>query len=361
MDSERYNRQLILQGFGEQAQKKLATAKVLVVGAGGLGCPALQYLAAAGVGRLGIVDDDIISLSNLNRQILYTTGDLGKLKVTVVKARLTEMNAEVHIVSYSKRLVRDNIVELLGEYDVVFDGTDNFKTRYLINDVCAVLKRPLIFAAVSGYEGQLAVFNVPDENGLATNYRDLFPVEPAVGEIPNCAENGVLGVLPGIIGMMAAGEIIKLITGIGKPLINRLLHYILLNNEQYELKITTGEYYQLPNSVDALLSADIGHRGYIEIDGEQLDSIRKEKSSLCIDVREEHEFPRLDKNIYQQFPMSNFNALLEEEINEKNIVLICQHGIRSVAAAEAMHEKYGNTKNIYSLKGGIAKWHNYLI
>lgn len=361
METERYNRQIILNGFGEAAQLKLSGAKVLVIGAGGLGCPALQYLVAAGLGHIGIVDDDIIALSNLHRQILFSTADLHKLKVDIAAKRLQEMNPGTEIIPYPLRLEKSNILDILEGYDLILDGTDNFQSRYLINDACALLGKPVIFAAVSGYEGQLAIFNMRDEEHQCANYRDLFPIPPEPGEIPNCAEGGVLGVLPGIIGTMAAAEIIKLITGIGKPLINKLLYYNLLNNEQYEMSISPAHDYTLPKSKTDFLNMEYEYsrdvaKGYIEIDAPQLISLQQEASTLIIDVRERHEVPVLDHEIFNKIPMSEFDAFLKTDITAENIVLICQHGIRSVAAAEALQEKYGCAKKIYSLKGGIVKW-----
>jgi len=352
MKNERYHKQVILDGFGESAQAKLATAKVLVIGAGGIGCPGLQYLAATGIGTLGIVDDDTIELSNLHRQILYTTSDIGSQKATVAAKRLMEMNPEIKIVAHNFRIAKNNVLEILRGYDYVLDGSDNFKTRYLVNDACVQLQKPLIFAAVSGFEGQLAIFNVADENGIKTNYRDLFPIPPSAGEIPNCEENGVLGVLPGIIGTMAAAEMIKLMVKIGRPLINKLVHYSLLTNQPYEIDITPGSGY----TFDEL---DEPQAHFTEINAEQLDSLITHPSTIAIDVREIYEVPRLDTTRFKQVPMSRLDAYLQTEVNEKNLIFICQHGIRSVAAAEALLEKYGNTKNIYSLKGGIAKGRNY--
>lgn len=364
MSAERYHRQVILNGFGEEAQLKLSEARVLVIGAGGLGCPALQYLAAAGIGYLGIVDDDTISLSNLHRQVLYTDTDLGKFKTDVAAERLNKMNPQIRISTHNLRVKKDNILEILKDYDIVFDGTDNFETRYLINDVCALVKKPLLFAAVSGYEGQLAVFNVPDEKGITTNYRDLFPVSPKPGEVANCAENGILGVVPGVIGTMAATEIIKLVTGIGKPLINKILNYNLLTNEQHVLNISTGKGYQLPETTEDVLNWEGDFNcevssTFSEIDIDQLDVIRKQGTAVLIDVRESHEMPKLDSQVFKQVPMSTFDIYLQTDVLEKNIVILCQHGIRSIAAAEALSEKYGRTKNIYSLKGGIVKWRSY--
>lgn len=366
MAAERYNRQVILQGFGEAAQLLLSKAKVLVIGAGGLGCPALQYLAAAGVGHISIADDDTIALSNLHRQVLFHTADVGKLKVKVAAERLREMNPEIDIIPHPIRIQKKNILDLLKKHDFILDGTDNFETRYLINDACALLHKPLIFAAVSGYEGQLAVFNVPDQRDQQCNYRDLFPIPPQAGEIANCAENGVLGVLPGVIGAMAAAEIIKLITGIGKPLLNKLLHYNLLSMEQYEMNISPGHDYTLPETENDFLNMEYPDscelaQAYTEINVAQLSTLQQESSTLIIDVRERHEVPMLDSQVYKKVPMSELNSFLKTDIPEKNIIFLCQHGIRSVAAAEALHEKYGDTKKIYSLKGGIAKWRDHFL
>lgn len=366
MEAERYNRQIILNGFGEAAQLKLSDARLLVIGAGGLGCPALQYLTAAGVGHIGIVDDDIIALSNLHRQILFSTADIGLLKVEIAAKRLQEMNPGIEIIPYPVRLEKSNALDILGGYDLILDGTDNFQSRYLINDACSLLDKPLIFAAVSGYEGQLAIFSIGDDGDQRANYRDLFPVPPEPGEIPNCAESGVLGVLPGILGTMAAAEIIKLITGIGKPLINKLIHYNLLTNEQYEMSISPAHDYKMPKTEFDFFNMEYEYsrslaKGYIEIDAPQLTSLQREASTLIIDVRERHEVPVLDSRIFNKIPMSEFDAFLKTDVAAQNIVLICQHGIRSVAAAEALQEKYGCTKRIYSLKGGIVKWSDHFL
>lgn len=364
MIEERYNRQLILAGFGRQAQKKLAKAKVLVIAAGGLGCPLLQYIAAAGVGRIGIADDDRIALSNLQRQVLYTTADVGKLKVDVAKQLLMQMNTEIEVTTYPVRIKRNNILDLVAQYDIVFDGTDNFETRYLINDACAMLNKPLVFAAVSGYEGQLAIFNIKNHLGTSTNYRDLFPVPPQKDEIPNCAENGVIGVMPGIIGVMAAAEIIKLITGIGEPLINKLLHYNILTLQQHQLNIGKGNNYNLPQTAENFLkaedSADDERNGFLGIDAAQLQQMKLQPTTLIIDVREQFEVPLLDQQVYKKVPMSKLDDFMDQEITASHVVFICQHGIRSATAASHFYKKHGNSKKTYSLKGGIAKWSNHL-
>ncbi|TCD07599.1 molybdopterin biosynthesis protein [Pedobacter frigidisoli] len=363
-NNERYSRQLILQGFGEPAQSRLADARVLVIGAGGLGCPALQYLVSSGVGSIGIIDDDIVSVSNLHRQVLFTTDDIGRLKVEVSSERLQRINPEVDITIYPFKIDSSNVIEVLNGYDFIFDGSDNFTARYLVNDASTLLKKPLIFAAVSGYEGQLAIFNIAGERDERTNYRDLFPIQPKDGEILNCAENGVLGVLPGIIGAMAAGEIIKLITKIGRPLINTLRHYNLLSGEQYEMNISPGANYTLPKTKAELSSIQYGDvdqdaENYTEISAIDLKSLREQSTTLVIDVRERHEYPKLHDKEILPVPLSELESLLAKDISEQNIVFLCQHGIRSATAAELFNEKYGDLKNIYSVKGGITKWSNY--
>ena len=234
---ERYQRQITLKNFGEECQQRLSEAKVLVVGAGGLGCPALQYLAAAGVGTIGIADDDIVSLSDLHRQILYASADIGLSKVEVAAIRLNELNPDVKIVQHKMRLRKQDATEIIKQYEYILDGTDNFITRYVINDACVLLGKPLVCGAVSQYQGQLAVFNVPDKNGRTSNYRSLFPVPPKTAEFPDCNEQGVLGVLPGIIGTMQAAEIIKLVTGIGTSLCNKMITYDALTNEIFVVRL----------------------------------------------------------------------------------------------------------------------------
>ncbi|NBT08788.1 MAG: HesA/MoeB/ThiF family protein [Chitinophagia bacterium] len=232
----RYQRQIILNGFGIEAQEKITSAKVLVIGAGGLGCPILQYLVAVGVGVLGVVDNDQITLSNLNRQILFGQEDIGKNKAITATQKLIAQNNLVKINPYAQHCNQTFALEIFPKYDIIVDATDNFATRYLINDACVLLKKPLVFGAVSQFEGQVAVFNVI-KNGQSFNYRDLFPVPPKSNEVLSCSEGGVLGVLPGIIGMLQAMEVIKLITGIGALLANELLTYNALRLEYYKMQI----------------------------------------------------------------------------------------------------------------------------
>lgn len=235
---ERYQRQLILKDFGEAAQQRLLDARALVIGAGGLGCPVLQYLAAAGVGCIGIIDDDVVALSNLHRQVLYNADDIGKPKVICAADHLKKLNPMVRITVYNERLTSANALCILHEYDIIIDGSDNFETRYLVNDACVLLDKPLIYGAVSQYEGQVAVWNVLSSGGKrSANYRDLFPEPPAPFLVPNCNEAGVLGVLPAIIGSMMAAEAIKWITGIGVLLVNRILNYSFLCQQFHEMEM----------------------------------------------------------------------------------------------------------------------------
>ena len=232
----RYQRQITLQGFGIEAQEKLSKAKVLVIGAGGLGCPILQYLVAAGVGKVGIVDNDIISLPNLNRQVLFGQADLGKYKVAIAAEKMQALNNLVQIIPYQQRCDQDFAIEHFPLYDIIVDATDNFASRYLINDAAVLLNKPLVFGAVSMYEGQVAVFNISKE-GLSLNYRDLFPEPPKNDEVLSCAEGGILGVLPGLIGVMQATEVIKIISGIGETLTNELLTYNALTQSIFKMQL----------------------------------------------------------------------------------------------------------------------------
>lgn len=219
----RYMRHFSLPDFGFPAQQRLHRGSVLVVGAGGLGCPALQYLAAAGIGRIGIIDGDRVDESNLHRQILYTLDDVGRWKTEVARERLTALNPHVRIEIYTERITRHNALKIIEQYDVVADGTDNFPTRYLLADACFLLQKPHVWAALFRYEAQLSVFNWLQADGSrGPGYRDLFPVPPAPGSVPDCAEAGVLGVLPGIVGAMQANEVIKITSGVGAPLSGRL-------------------------------------------------------------------------------------------------------------------------------------------
>lgn len=360
---ERYSRQILLQQFGEAAQLKLLNTKVLVVGAGGLGCPVLQYLTAAGVGMIGIVDDDVVTLSNLHRQILFSTNDIGLPKTERAAAVLKQLNPAVSINTYQFKITNQNALELISEYDIVIDGTDNFAARYLINDACVLKKKPLIYGSIYQFEGQVAVFNAPTESLAASaNYRDLFPNQPTEQEIPSCNEAGVIGVLPGIIGMMMANECIKLITGIGVPLINRLIIYNALNNSIFETAISTKKETGNLIPVDEkafkakqYLFTCSPENVFVDVDAEVFDSLMTKENTIVIDVREIGEKPVVSAFKHINIPMS---VLIKEKpfIQQKNILVFCHSGIRSANAALLLAN--GSNK-VYNLKGGIIRWMAY--
>ena len=229
----RYSRHLLLEEVGLQGQEKLKKAKVLVVGAGGLGCPILLYLAAVGVGTIGVIDFDTIDASNLQRQTLFSTNDLGRSKAKVAKEKLNSNNPFIEVISYNEQLTNENALDLFSKFDIIVDGTDNFYTRYLVNDACLIANKPLVYGAIHKFEGHVSVFNYQE----GPTYRCLFPNPPKAGSIPSCSEVGVIGVLPGIIGTQQANEVIKIILGTGKVLSGRLLIYNALQSSFMEIKI----------------------------------------------------------------------------------------------------------------------------
>jgi len=352
---DRYIRQLILPGFGVAAQDKLRAAKVLIVGMGGLGCPALQYLVGAGVGQLGIMDADTVSISNLHRQLLFNEQELGRKKTAVASEKMKLLNASVNIESYPFALTNQNALNIISEYDLVIDATDNFPAKYIINDACVILGKPFIYGAVSRYEGQLTVFNLP---GNTINYRNLFPVPPAQADILSCEEAGVLGVLPGIIGTMQATEAIKIITGIGEPLAGRLYNYDLLQAHSYEIALLPGSNTitidrQTFEQMDYTFTCD-DHEDIPEIDVSEFIRLAQQPDVFVLDVRERHEYPSVDFSD-AQIPMSELQVSIAD-LPEKAICVICHQGIRSVYAAQLIKEQRNLT--VYSLKGGLTAYFN---
>lgn len=360
---ERYQRQMLLSELGEAGQQKLLHAKVLVIGAGGLGCPVLQYLAAAGIGTIGIVDDDAVSLTNLHRQPLYTVKDIGLSKTELAASGLRKLNPDIDIITYNQRLTVANALDILESFDIIVDGTDNFSTRYLINDACVLLDKPLVYGAISQFEGQVTVFNVhPDSSVQAVNYRDLFPVPPKEDEVLNCAQAGVLGVLPGIIGTMMANETIKLVTGMGDVLANRLFTYNALTNQVYQWTLTPGtetaslipadrEAFQKMDYV-WLCSSGIGVQ---EIDADEFNQLRENNIIDIIDVRELDELPEVNEFYHFSIPLSKIGESMPA-IEAETVVVFCQSGVRSKKAAALLTGIFGDAKKIYSLKGGIVNW-----
>lgn len=353
----RYNRQIILPQLQGEGQEKLKKAKVLVIGAGGLGSPTLFYLAAAGVGRLGLLDFDKVDISNLQRQILYTTKDVGKSKAAIAASRLTELNPNVQFDVHEVSINSGNALQLIAPYDLVIDGSDNLPTRYLVNDACVLSGKPLIYGAIFQFEGQVSVFNELKKDGTrGPNYRDLFPVPPPPEMVPACNEAGVLGVLPGIIGTMQANEAIKVLTGIGTTLSNRLMVFDALDFTTYHLQVEPNlnrptiseliDYEEFCNPSSA--------RKYNEATVEEVCALLKENENVqLIDVREPSEFEA--GNIGGiNIPL----GLLEEQLNKvdkkKSIVLICKSGARSGKAASKLVEiGYSHVSN---LSGGLLRW-----
>jgi molybdopterin/thiamine biosynthesis adenylyltransferase/rhodanese-related sulfurtransferase len=341
---KRYSRQTILPEIGLPGQEKLKSARVLMIGAGGLGCPVLQYLAAVGVGEIGIVDDDIVDLSNLQRQILYSTADEGKPKAITAKQKLEMLNPHINITAFNERFTLVNAESICKEYDLVIDGSDNFETRYLVNDTCQVLNKVLVFGSIFKFEGHVSVFNYHD----GPNYRDLFPEPPAANEVPNCAEIGVLGVLPGIIGTYMANEAIKIICNIGETLSGKLMTINALDNSTNIFKIAK----QQKQSVKAVavdpptLSAD----DEITMDELNAELIELPDEIYLIDVRESYEFE--DYNIGGiNIPLYELKEHVESLPKNKKLVFCCQTGQRSQIAMHILKPFYNG--EMYSLKNGI--------
>ncbi len=363
MNLQRYQKQIQLKEFGIGAQQKLQQAKVLVIGAGGLGCPALQYLAAAGTGTIGILDFDVVDISNLQRQTLYTIHDVGKLKAETAACRLSNLNPEIKINALPVKLENSNALSILSDYDLVIDGSDNFSTRYLVNDACVLLNKPLVYGAVMRFEGQAGVFNLEDRiSGIKTNYRDLFPQPPAPDSAISCNDVGVLGVVPGIIGTMQATEAIKIITGVGKPLCNRIVSYHILNNTFYEFEIVPSNIPEayIPKSVADFLNYDYERFCGIqtsvpEISVEEFDELVNKKDVCIIDVREKEELPRLTEFNCIQIPMSEFQQHMAALDKLKTLIVVCQTGQRSARAVQILRNQFPGSK-AYSLAGGIVSW-----
>ena len=360
---ERYQRQMILPGFGIAAQQQLSDARVLVIGAGGLGCPVLQYLAAAGVGNIGIADGDTVSLNNLHRQVLFQTNDIGKNKAEVASDYLRGLNPEIQVQTYATTVTTANLLEILGNYNIVVDGTDNFATRYMINDACVLLNKILVYAAVSRFEGQVAVFNFPVEDGnRSSNYRDIFPQPPKDNEILNCAEAGVIGVLPGIIGSMQANEVIKIVTGIGQPLVNQLLTFNALNNQSYTVKIKPqpDTYSLIPKDIPLFQATNYewlcsSQPDEYEIDAATFNKLIQSGDVDIVDVRELHELPRVEEFEHIHIPLANLN-IEYQTLKKQKVVLFCQSGKRSKQGVKQLSGLLGKSKTIVSLQGGILAW-----
>ncbi len=345
----RYNRHIVLSEVGQKGQDKLSNSKVLVVGAGGLGCPVLQYLTAAGIGTIGIIDFDVVEESNLQRQILFGTSSLGENKALAAKNRLTDLNPTILIEAYPQKLTSGNALTLFKNYDIIVDGTDNFATRYLINDAAILVNKPVVYGAIYKFEGQVSVFNYQK----GPSYRCLFPTPPKQGSVANCSDVGVLGVLPGIIGSMQANEVIKIILGFEDVLSGKLFCYNAKTIQTTMLKITrsTSEYDKVLASKDNFHdqnNEDFCLTQVSEISAEK--ALMKENIQF-IDVREHNEQPQPDLPNCKQIPLGEIEEQLNEIEADDSKVIFCQSGIRSKTAVEILQKN--NIVDCYSLKGGV--------
>src|SRR5881392_2140018 len=360
---QRYSRHLIMPEVTLDGQRRLKTARVLCIGAGGLGSPVALYLAAAGVGKIGIVDFDNVDLSNLQRQILHGTKDIGRAKLESARDRLHDFNPEIKLELHKCRFSSENATQLVSGYDVVVDGSDNFPTRYLSNDVCVFARKPNVYGSVFRFEGQTTVF-APHLGGPC--YRCLFPEPPPPDTVPNCAEAGVLGVLPGIIGMLQAIETIKLIVGIGEPLVGRLLYFDALRMKFRELNLrrdpqcpVCGENPTIFSPID--YEEFCGSRAVRDDDGLATINLHELKRKMenngafaIVDVREEFEYDIARIEGSKLIPLGELPERLDELQKDEEIILLCKSGTRSAHAAQLLHA--AGFARAYSLEGGVDAW-----
>ena len=341
-DRTRYTCQVALPGFDQQAQQKLSDAKVLIVGTGGLGCPAAQYLVSTGVGTIGLADYDTVSIKNLHRQILYTPADAGKKKVTVAAERLSAQNPDVNIIQHDIAITAENVMNIISGYDIVADCSDNFDTRYLLNDACVLTGKPLVYGAIYQYEGPVAVWNVTNADGtLSPNYRDLYP-DVNAASVPNCADGGVIPTIAGIIGCMQANEVIKIITGTGELLAGKLLVVDALTMQSRVIKlgaVTKTNITQLPATEQvkeitaAVLQANINDYQLIDV--------------RTVEERNEYYIGGV------HIPLQEL-ATTAIEITQP-VVCYCASGKRSTDAVKILARRFPGAA-LYSLKGGVEAW-----
>ncbi|MEO1485815.1 MAG: HesA/MoeB/ThiF family protein [Bacteroidota bacterium] len=344
----RYLRQQQLPDFGEAGQEKLGQAKVLVVGLGGLGIPVVQYLNAMGIGTLGLVEKDTVALHNLQRQVLYTEKDIGELKLSVVLKQLKAQNSNTKLIAHDTFLNPQNALEIISEYDVVVDATDSFEARYLINDACIILNKPFIYGALQGFEGQVSVFNYND----GPTYRCLFPNPPKATEIPNCNENGVLGVVPGIIGTLQALEVVKVVTGIGEPLSGMVLVFDSQNHRYLKIAIQAKPERQKIHE----LEKSYGNADCIQVPGIDAkvfqETIAKDDNPKILDVRSvaEYQVDHLSNSV--NIPLDKLALPEEFKTQEKPVFVLFQSGKRSEMAVIKLQKEYPEL-TFYSVLGGM--------
>jgi len=357
----RYSRHLMLPDVALDGQRRLKAARVLVIGAGGLGSPVALYLAAAGVGTLGLVDFDVVDASNLQRQILHGTRDIGRSKLASAQERIADVNPNVRVDLHPVQLDSSNALEIIREYDIVIDGTDNFPTRYLTNDACVILGKPSIYGSIFRFEGQVSVFGTTD----GPCYRCLYPEPPPPGLVPSCAEGGVLGVLPGLIGTMQATEAIKLIVGIGDPLVGRLLLVDSLGATYRTLKVRRDPWcpacgtHEIRELIDYEQFCGVGSAPaantvpYISAT-ELAERLRRGDDVDVIDVREEYEWEIAHIEGTRLLPFADVPAALATLDSARDIVALCKNGARSAAAIS--HLQTVGFRRVWNLRGGIDAW-----
>jgi len=362
----RYSRHLLIPDVGMEGQRKLKAASVLVVGTGGLGSPVSLYLAAAGVGRIGLVDYDVVDFSNLQRQIVHGESRLGDLKVDSARDRLLDLNSEIQVDTYNEFLSSDNAFRIAEPYDIIIDGTDNFPTRYLVNDLCVLTGKANVYGSIYRFDGQASVFDAR----VGPCYRCLFPEPPPPGLVPSCAEGGVLGVLPGTIGSIQATEALKLILEIGEPLIGRLLLYDALDLSFQTVKLqknpdckVCGEHPEVTELIDYVDFCGMpAHDDEEGSAGEEWDitapelaeKLKKGEDLRLIDVREPHELEISHLEGAELIPLGQFASHLSELDSAEDIVLFCKSGTRSTRALEILAS--AGFKKVKNLKGGINAW-----
>jgi molybdopterin/thiamine biosynthesis adenylyltransferase/rhodanese-related sulfurtransferase len=365
---ERYSRHLIMPEFGVAAQRKLKNARVLIIGTGGLGSPTCLYLAAAGVGKLGIIDFDRVDASNLQRQIIHTTPDVGRSKIESAREKIQALNPHVEVVGYEQAFEAQNAKEIVADYDLVIDGTDNFPTRYLTNDVCVLLNKPNIYGSIFRFEGQASVFWAAH----GPCYRCLFPTPPPPGLVPSCAEGGVLGILPGIIGVIQATEAIKVLTGIGEPLVGRLQLFDALSMKFRELKLRKdpncplcGENPSITELIDyqnfcGAPAADTPAADTPAAEEKQMtpqtlfDKIKADHGFVLLDVREDHEVEICQIDGSTCIPLSSLADRFQELDATSEMVVYCRSGVRSQKAINFLRQQ--GFENVHNLEGGILAW-----
>jgi adenylyltransferase/sulfurtransferase len=360
----RFSRHLILPEVGMDGQLKLKNAKIAMIGAGGLGAPVGLYLAAAGIGRIGLVDFDVVDASNLQRQVIHGTKDLGRKKLDSAADRMTDINPNIRIDKYEVGLTSENAFDILRDYDIVIDGTDNFPTRYLVNDACVLLKKPNVYGSIFRFEGQATVFAYED----GPCYRCLYPEPPPPGLVPSCAEGGVLGILPGLIGVVQATEAVKIILGVGETLKNRLLLYDALNMRFRELKLrrdkdcpVCGDHPTVTKLIDYQQFCGVGETSPVAVVQEGvIDPVEvKQKQDrgdtfTLIDVREPHEYQIAKIPGAVLIPLGTLPARLGELDKDADIVAHCKSGARSQKAVDLL--KQTGFKHVWNMTGGILAW-----